>query len=263
VLPALAWPKRFRRLAVADQQMLLKVAEWGRPRLIEEDAKRLIGAAERVRFHPSLMTLAMTGVAFAMAAVAWGLTQVQPGQNLGSWLLAMTFGALWPRYSAIGAETPAIVYTIWTLGLIVAYSAHLIQVHLHAHSLRRFIDEFNQLSIAEGYAPVLLEPIGFGFSPIWVLTAGSLLMLSGVWAIPLAIAGATENRLRKRAIKKLRADLTGRIRDIIFARARASEINLPAAAYCATPGCRRPLSKGVKFCPRCGARAGRSIDRKA
>lgn len=256
VLPALLWPARFRRTADANRQALLELARWGRTRLNEADGERLLLAARRTRFYPSLFTLAMSGVVAAVGVVAWGLTKVSPAYDLASWVIGLTYGAVWPRYHAISVETSLNVFAVWTLGLSVAYIAHLAQVHLYAWSLRKFLDEFNKLSIAEGYAPVLLEPIGFGFSP-WLLTCGGLMMLSGIWAIPMAFAGATDCRLRNRAFAKLEADLTGRVRDIIFAKPLTFRpVPAGAVARCTTDGCATALMPHNRYCPRCGVATG-------
>jgi len=261
ILPAVLWPLRFRRSVNADRHALREVARWGKPRLHEAHARQLDDAAARVRFAPWLMTLGLFGAVISLGAVAWGITQIMPPYDLATWLMGLTYGMVWPRFSAVTADVPLIAFAVWTLGLVVAYLAHLAQVHLYAHGLRRFLDEFNRLSIAEGYTPVLLEPIGFGLSP-WLLTAVALLMLSGFWGIPLALAGATDGRLRRRALPRMRAAIASRIRDIIFESTRPADLK-PAFTRCATGGCGRPLAKAIKYCPRCGTRAVQSLDRWA
>lgn len=266
VLPALLWPMRFRRSADGDRRALLELARWGRARCSETDGASLVAAAERVRFHSSLFTLALAGVVTAVGAIAWSLTSIPAGQSLSAWLAGLTYGAFWPRYSAISMETLG-AFSLWTLGLTVAYAAHLAQAQLYALSLRRFLDEFNKLAIAEGYAPVMLEPISFGFSP-FILSGAALMLLSGLWAIPMALAGGTDCRVRRRAVWRMRAALSGRVRDMIFARplmARPTDFvaATTAARRCATDGCAKPLSNPARFCPRCGKKTDVSIDRKA
>ena len=261
VAPALLWPMRFRRAADVNRRALLELARWGKSRSNETDGGKLFVAAHRVRFYPSLLTLGMFGVVVAVGAVAWGITQVTPAHDLLSWFIGLTYGALWPRYSAVSAETSLSIFGIWTIGLTVAYSAHLLQAHLYAWSLRRFLDEFNKLAIAEGYAPVMLEPIGFGLSP-WLLSCVALAMLSGLWAIPFAFAGATDCRLRGRAFGRMRQALTARVRDVIFSKptfTRPGEGRILANSRCVTDGCARPLGKTSRFCPRCGAPTGAPV----
>ncbi|QOV90223.1 hypothetical protein [Humisphaera borealis] len=258
VAPALRWSARFRRSADANRRALLELARWGESRTKETEERRLLAAAYRVRFYPSLLTVAMVGIVAAVGAVAWGITQVTPGHDLGSWFIGLTYGALWPRYISVSAETSFVVFGVWSLGLTVAYSAHLLQVHLYAWSLRRFLDEFNKLAIAEGYAPVLLEPIGFGLSP-WLLSCAALAMLSGFWAIPFAFAGATDCRLRSRAFGRVNKALAARVRDIIFSKPtfhRPGEGRTPATSRCVTDGCATPLARSARYCPRCGVATG-------
>ena len=266
VWPAIRWTSRFEQVIARDHATLTRLAEWSRRRLPEPQARCLAEAAGGVRQRPWAVPAVFLIVALTLLSFSTLLEVARARDGVWPTVIGSTFGFRWaqllhPSDPGVGA------FLVWTVGLSAAYGTHLLQIHLHARAVRRFLDEFNRtIVVEEGFPPVLLDPIAIGFSPLWVLAAGTLLFLGSAWAIPFAVAGANDGRYRRRASVRLRQDLAARVRDVIFASPELSRpvLKVPVdAVRCATPGCGGALGPKSKFCPRCGTRRGRSLDRAA
>jgi hypothetical protein len=269
--PAILWAYRFAAAARRDQAVLQRVTQWAQGRVRDPAAGRALSAAVK-RVRPRVLLAVLTSLcAVAGLVVVLSITLHAPAVVGPLWqLLGSTYGFQWPRFStgplmSIRAEA----FAYWTASLFFAYLLHLLHVHLHARDVQHYLNEFNRLvAVEEGFPPVLLEPIGWGFSPFWGSAAAVMVLLSVWWGIPLAIAGATDSRYRRKAACRMRVDLADRVRMLVHLRpayhhSEPVTATVEPVVYCATPGCDLPLHPEAKFCPRCGARRGRSVDRRA
>lgn len=263
IAPGVLWPVRFKQAADAEGKTLRCLADWAGSRVSPAEARELKQFAGRVRFAPILFTLGLAGALVAALAVAWGLTHTGGPQAPFSRLMGLTFGFFWPKFHHVtaGRDAWAVAYAVWTAGLLTAYVSHLVQVHLYAHRVRQYLDALNRVLVDQGAPPAYLRTIGWGFAPLWVIAAVVMLAFGGIWAIPLAVAGATDRRYRRKASPKLRANLAERVRTLLLheptyaADAPAAIATQRAAvSLCQMPGCGRPMRSGTKFCPRCGSR---------
>ncbi|MDB5296972.1 MAG: hypothetical protein JWO31_2955 [Phycisphaerales bacterium] len=275
VVPAVLWAFRFQSVAAADRRALRRVADWTAGRVGSDRAAGLLAAADQVRPHVVLPALVALYAVAAVVVVALSAGHLPFAIDSWGSVLETTYGLQWFRYLRASPLPGAHVvgFMAWSIGAAGAYLAHLLQVHVHARAVRRFLDEFNRLvPLEEGFGPVLLDPIGFGFAPVWMLAAAVLCAASGWWGVAFAAAGATDRRYRRSAVRCLRGGLAKRVKDVVLAhpeRGRhaagtaSGRTDVTAVARCPTPGCGRPFGAGVKFCPRCGKRVARSVDRKA
>jgi hypothetical protein len=270
--PAILWTIRFHRAARQEREALRTLSDWAASHMRDPGARRPLYAAlrcVRVRIIPSWFCVVFAIGALIIAVSGFFLfpDSREPSQL---WI-GSTYGFHWPRFDE--PEWHYLRWRIfagWTACLFTSYLLHLASVHLFARDVQSYLDAFNQeVAVEEGFAPVLREPIGWKSSPIWGLAAALLMTVSGWWGIPLAIAGMTDARYRRRASCRMRDDLADRVRSLIHLRpayhdAEAVEIvrNAPPVR-CATSGCDTVLLAKAKFCARCGARRGKAIDRRA
>jgi hypothetical protein len=268
IAPALLWPLRFWRSVRHERRSFLLFAEWARSHTSPEEGRCLTASAGRVGFVPRLFTLGLAGVVAAAGGAAWAFTHSGRGPGVFHRLVGTTYGFEWPRYADARGAGHLTPFLLWTIGLTVAYAAHLVQVQLHARSVRRFLDDCNRFLIEEGSSPVYMVPIGLGFSPLWVVAAVMFSAFSATWGVALAVAGATDRRYRRRASAEVRTSLARGVREIVLLHLGHDSSRVAAlasdrtAVRCATPGCNVPLVPGAKFCTRCGRRRDRSIDRR-
>lgn len=273
VVPVVVWGRRFGAIIAQDRQVMAKIAGWaGAVRGESQVGKPLRVSVGRLRDRQGWYLGGLALSLVAAGAVVWAAAAFDmPGRGWKA-LLGTTFGFQWPRFHHARLTPIGVgVFAAWTSGLGLAYCFHLTRVSLHAAAVRRFLDEFNRtVAIEEGLPPVLMPPIGFGFSPVWALLAVLLASASGWWAVPLAIAGATDRRYRRRAMPRVRADLLDRVKHVSLAHPSYAGPGrlLPATAAsgrvpCETPGCGAVLSADARFCGRCGARRGRPVEMRA
>jgi hypothetical protein len=181
----------------------------------------------------------------------------------------MLFGS---AFRALAEHRPRgldVLQIVWALGLSAAYFCQWLQVQLHARSVRKLLDVFNEVVIDEALAPVFLEPVGFAVGLLW-LSAGVLLIALGApWGVCFMLAGGVQSRYTRRVSPRLRAQLAQRVRDMMLLRRASPAPPAPAdgrgytRTRCETPGCRIPLPASAKFCPRCGARSAGPVDQVA
>ena len=266
ILPALLWPFRFAKFAQQQKRDLGRLARWVSLSTPHPSTKRLSEAAAGVEFRPALLVMALMCCA-AIGVVFLALISGMPaGYDPGKALLGSAFGRL-AEYSGPGF---ALLFVAWAVGLSVGYLCQWVQIQLHARSVRKLLDVFNEVALDEGIAPVFLEPVGFLVGPLW-LAAGVLLLVMGApWGVCFMLAGGVQSRYTRRVSPQLRALLAQRVRDMLLLRrpfpGRAPHPD-DSRGYtrtrCETPGCRMPLPVSAKFCPRCGVRSAGPVDRVA
>jgi hypothetical protein len=186
--------------------------------------------------------------------------------DAGGMLMGSAFRAL-ARHRPHGLD---LLLVAWGLGLSGAYFCQWLQVQLHARSVRKLLDSFNEVVIDEALAPVFLEPVGFAVGPLWLLAGVLLVAVGAPWGICFMLAGGVQSRYVRRVSPRLRSQLAQRVRDMMLLRRPSPARPAPAAdargytrTRCDTPGCRMPLPASAKFCPRCGVRSAGPVDRVA
>jgi hypothetical protein len=254
--PLLAWTGSLRNYVRLEQQQLWHLAEWMRLQSGHPDAAKLRELAETIRWRGAL-----AGCALLWAVLPLGLFIAQHGgsRQIGRPLMEGTYLYLQtpaPTYSS-GGEA-GLLFTAWTAGLSLAYAFHWLQVQLHAADVRRFFTQFNALATWEGVPPVRTRRIGLGIG-IGSMAGGVLvIVLGGIWGIPMLVAGTAQRRYISVAGGRMRAEAGEAVRKILSVRRpvlRVASFVTPTGV-CRESMCRQPLSPLARFCPRCGARAG-------
>ena len=219
-----------------------------------------------VEFRTILLVIALT-VCAALGVVYLALVPTL-GAAPDAW--DALFGSAFRGLSSHQGTGGSFLYVAWSIGVSVAYLMQWVQVQLHARSVRRLLDVFNEVVIDEALAPVFLEPVGFAVGLLW-LAAGVLLIAVGApWGVCFMLAGGVQGRYTRKTFPRLRSQLAQRVRDMALLR-RPSPSRPEAApaargytrTRCETSGCRMPLPASAKFCPRCGVRSAGPVDRVA
>ena len=267
MLPALLWPLRFAKFAHQQKRDLLRLAKWVSLNAPHPATKRLSEAAAGVEFRTILWVMALTCCA-AMAVVYLAVLPATGGRVPGPWdvLSGSAFRAM-AVYRPRGFD---VLHVAWVLGLSAAYFCQWLQVQLHARSVRKLLDVFNEVVIDEALAPVFLEPVGFAVGLFWLGGGVLLFALGAPWGIAFMLAGGVQSRYTRRVTPRLRALLAQRVRDMMLLRRPSPGRPVPAGdprgytrTRCETPGCRMPLPASAKFCPRCGVRSAGRVDQVA
>ena len=208
--PLLAWGRRFRDFAVTEHTQLWHVAEWVRLRTGHAQGDALQEMAERVRFNPAIRLLSLgLGVGVAMAL----LIAMDWRGGMGS-LMSATYGYVW-RVSGSSSGRARLLFTLWALGLSLAYALHWIAVQQYVIRVRRFIELLNTIARSQNVDPVWMPPVETGVRPMWLLAGVILLTLGAFWAVPLMLAGALQRRYINRSSQRMRIVLAHRIRALL------------------------------------------------
>jgi hypothetical protein len=255
IAPLLLWPGRLRDLIDAERIRYLQLAAWMRS-ISGDRSDRLAIAAERIRpnailsYAPGVLAMVVI-VAFA---IMFGDGRMTPPRVMEStWLYGQSIGR---------SDTMTRLFAVWTFGLSLAYLLHWGQLLVHKIRVRDAIVEFNHLIAAEGLMPVPV-PAGYGVRPAW-LFAGVLTMAgaSALWAMPLALCGALQNRYARIAVPAVQGQLGLRVRQLLSRRRPAMFVPTPVsqARRCINERCRAPIARVASFCPRCGTHVGPEVN---
>jgi hypothetical protein len=256
--PILAWQVRFRDYVTWEQQQLWHLAEWLRLKSKSPDAAKLRQEADALRFRFDLQLLASLCVAFVAVAFFSQIMSVRPPHR---WALLLDSTYRFPEKFGFTAYalhwTSGRLFAIWTVGLSAAYFCHWMQVQMHATTLRRWIARFDNLAVAEGIGPVLIEGPGLGVRPLWAIAAVIFCAAGAFWAPAMMLAGAAHRRMVRSTSPATRKQLAQRFRLLMLSRSSAPE-NVPTPVslrrLCPSPICRAPVIESATFCPRCGRR---------
>jgi hypothetical protein len=116
--------------------------------------------------------------------------------------------------------------------------------------------------VAGPTAPLrLMDRIGTGISPLWVIGAIFLCANSAWWGIPLVLAGAQQRRYAI-VSPSLRQALANQVRFAMQVTPMAPDAMaatpVVGSRFCSTRGCAARLPAVARFCPRCGASASQA-----
>jgi hypothetical protein len=268
LLPILAWPRGFRTFAIAEQQQLLHLAQWVRANSSHPLARQL--ESDAVELRPRVL-LSWLSVLIAVAMAVGMFFVLEPNRWYSSWdqLVAGTYG--FGKHRVLDHRVTLLpnshrMFTLWVYGLGAAYLLHIVQVHLHAGDVRRFVARFSEIAQAEGINRVKATSLGTTLRPLWLAGGFALFALGAPWGAVAMVAGAAQRRYITSTSRDTRADLAHRLRAMLIRR-RPSSVGIPVPIYlrdrCVEPRCRAEVPRGVNYCPRCGTRQKAQVNRVA
>src|SRR5260221_1591779 len=196
LLPILAWTRNFRTFAIAEQQQLLHLAQWLRQNSSHPLARQL--ESDAVELRPRVL-LSWLSVLIAVAMAVGMYLVIQPYRWYTPWeqLLAGTysFGKGHGFNYRVGTlPNSHQMFTLWVYGLGAAYLLHIVQVHLHAGDVRRFVARFSEIAQAEGINRVKATPLGTTLRPLWLAGGFALFAMGAPWGVVAMVAGAAPRR---------------------------------------------------------------------
>jgi hypothetical protein len=272
VIPIATWVGGFRAYVTAEQLQYLHLARWIRQNSNHPLARRLEGDAEELAPRAWLWLLPLlavlgTLVLFAMA-IRYAYLNHWRVHTLATALIEGTYGF----QRAPGSARPIIanvsaqgVFAVWCWGMGIAYFCHLLQVHLHAQDVKRFVARFSQIAQADGVNRVRAEPLGFGFRPLWVAAGVVMFMIGAPWGVLAMLAGGLQRRYITTVSRNTRAEVALRLRAMVIRRSPAEGVPTPVylRERCVEQKCRAEVLRGANYCPRCGTRQKARVDRVA
>jgi hypothetical protein len=256
--PVFSWVKGFHKYCAGERLQFLHLARWVKGGSAHPLAARLESDADELRPRGFLSFL--TIVAALATAAGVGYVVDRSGRMPEHLLVAGTYGyerARIGEYRVWAMPEARDVFAVWTLGLLVTYGLHWLQVMLHAADVRRFVSRFSQVAEAEGVNRVRAEPVGTTIRPLWMAGAGVLIAVAHArWGLLMMLAGAAQRRYITTAGRNTRAELAQRLRSLV--ERRRPGVAMPVPVYlrerCVEAKCRAELPRGANFCRRCGTR---------
>jgi hypothetical protein len=268
LLPILQWTRGFRAFVIAEQQQLLHLAQWVRMNSSHPLARQLESDAVELRPRVLLSWLSVLiaiGMAVAIGSVIVPNGRYTPWEQLVAGTYSYGKGHL-PDHRLIALPNSHRMFTLWVYGLGAAYLLHIVQVHLHAGDVRRFVARFSEIAQAEGINRVKAAPLGTTLRPLWLAGGFALFAVGAPWGVVAMVAGAAQRRYITSTSRGTRADLAHRLRAMLMRR-RPSAGGVPVPVYlrdrCVEAKCRAELPRGVNYCPRCGTRQKAQVNRVA
>jgi hypothetical protein len=270
IWPLIAWPRRFGRIVVAEQQQIWHLVEWLRIQTGDPEAEKVRDSVRSTGATPSLWLVPWTMLAIiALNAILWFRV---PGRNLDS-LLAATYrfdrfqfdqytlrSILHDPYSQLH------LFSIWTICLTVAFVSHWLHVRRHVADMNALIGRINVLLVRQNAQPAGQFRTGLGLAMgfrhlLWGAAAVAGCAAGAWWAIPAAVAGAAHQRYAMRTSVRLRGELALRARNILERQRPSIQVPPPGnfKYVCRNEKCLNTLKPGTLFCPRCGTRAQASL----
>ena len=252
LLPLFRLRRQFRAYRALEAQQTWHAAEWLRTRSGGTPSEALANEAKALR-RPQRpwMWIIMTLCAFASIALF-----VPP---LGEWhgvsdVVDRTYRLL--RTPAIDRDPTVLTqFMFWNMALGAAYLLQWLDVALHLRKMRALAERFDAVAVREGVEPIDQPEQELGLSIPWIVGAAASCAFGAFWAIPLALAGASQRRYIDGTSAVLRAQMLERLRTMLEMRRPAVAVpNYPLHdRRCENVLCRALLRAGATFCPRCGA----------
>lgn len=262
ILPLIAWPKKFHRFVLAEQQQFWHLLEWlrvttGDPQAARvRDSVRFTGAPPTVWFVPVAMLAILAanilpwinGYGINLDHATYGSPERVQRLFEGGWLNA--------------TRSPIHFFGIWTICLAVAYLSHWGHVRAHSSKINLLVAQMNPIFQRQNLPPVDWRDIGAGIRPLWGVVAIIGVFAGAWWAIPAAMAGAVHYRYIRGTSLKMRNDLAQRVRTLLQRQRPAMDVPTPyrLRSVCRNPLCAKPSPENAAFCPRCGTRLAPSLD---
>ena len=119
-----------------------------------------------------------------------------------------------------------------------------------------------RVAVRERVPPIADPPFDFGINGGWIVGPGLLAWLGGaLWAVPMALAGATQRRYINRTATRTRGELLDRARTMIAQ--QRPPVAVPSYVIhgrrCDNDRCRAAIKAGARFCSRCGTATGGGV----
>lgn len=253
VLPVLMWHDRFRDFVDDERQRLRRFAEWARLRSSRPETMDLRAAGEDLGTRPVLSALSMLSVVGVVILFAAQLTGAdETGRSLVQRVLAHTYRFQTSREWAFPLSDHQVLFTVWSVGLSVAYLFHWLQLQAYASDVRRFLRHANSLFRSAGMLPVPLPRAGVGLRFVWLI-AGALLASKGAWwGLAMVLSGAAQQRYMGRESARVSRVLAQRVAEMEGLPATELARTGVHARRCPHARCYAALPAGAHFCPRCG-----------
>jgi hypothetical protein len=270
LLPILSWTRGFRTFAIAEQQQLLHLAQWVRSNSAHPLARQL--ESDAVELRPRVL-ISWLSILIAVGMAVGMYFVIEPYRWYSGWdqLLAGTYG--FGRRQAINNRFFPLpnshrMFTLWVYGLGAAYLLHIVQVHLHAADVRRFVARFSEIAQAEGINRVKAAPLGTTLRPLWLAGGFALFAMGAPWGVVAMVAGAAQRRYITSTSRDTRADLAHRLRAMLMRRRPSvamggASVPVYLRDRCVEAKCRAELPRCVNYCPRCGTRQKAQVNRVA
>jgi hypothetical protein len=269
LLPILSWTRGFRTFAIAEQQQLLHLAQWVRSNSAHPLARQLESDAIELRPRVLLSWLSIliaVGMAVGIGCVIVPNVRPTPWEQLVAGTYSFGKGHL-PHHRLVALPNSHRMFTLWVYGLGAAYLLHIVQVHLHAADVKRFVARFSEIVQAEGINRVKAAPLGTTLRPLWLAGGFALFAMGAPWGVVAMVAGAAQRRYITSTSRDTRADLAHRLRAMLLHRRPSAAGGVPVPVYlrerCVEAKCRAELPRGVNYCPRCGTRQKAQVNRVA
>ena len=247
--PLLRMGRQFRDYVTFERQQLWHLTEWVRLRRGGEDSQALQSQLKAIRPRALIRFL----IAACIAATIFAALRDLQGDVSLNRLIDHTYRLHRP-WSDYG---PTPLWKAWVVMLGAAYALHAVRVVLHHHRVARFVSRFNAVLSREGVAAVSMPEMDADLQSGWWWTAGILAWFGALWAIPMALAGATHRRYINGTSARLRAEMLERVRAMLAQ--RRPPVAVPNfvihSRRCGNPLCRATLRADAKFCTRCGTSA--------
>ena len=256
LVPVFQLRRQFAGYIAYEAQQLWHLAEWLRTRSGGDEAAGLAEHARRMRHVDRSGGLWAVVTICVIAAFVLFVPPLGEFNGIGG-MVDLTYRFLRsPR--AWGSPTAAAQFVVWNVGLSLAFLAHWLRVRLHVAEMGELVDRFNAVARREGVAPIDRPTQGLGLEGAWLVGAAVLTMLGAVWAVPLALAGASQRRYINETAGRMRSQVLERMRLILLNRRPAVAVPnyLLHDRRCGNALCRALLRAGAAFCQRCGASAG-------
>lgn len=251
LLPLLRLHRDFRSYTAFENQQSWHAAEWLRMRSGVQEASALADYAARRRDRSS------DGFFVAAASLAVGAAGFTLFLTMGdhpSWrgLIERTYPS---RSAAPMAPAVAMGFVAWNIGLGVAYTLHWLRVRMQVKRLRGFAERFNAVALREDVDPLSEPRQRVGLTIPWIVGAAISCAVGAFWAIPLALAGASQRVYINETAGQFRIELLERLRLILVKQRPAVAVPnyVIQDRRCSNALCRAMLRAGALFCPRCGA----------
>jgi hypothetical protein len=265
ILPLLAWPRKFNRFVVAEQQQLWHLTEWLRVNTGDEQAAKV---RDSVRSAGPVPTLWLVPVVMLVILAVNFLPWVGVHEANVDRIFYATYGppARFERLFDGGwLNSPHSLlhfFGIWTICLSVAFISHWAHVRAHARRINLLIDQLNPIFQRQNLPLVEWRDLGGGFRPLWGVVAIIGVVSGAWWAIPAAFAGCAHYRYIRSTSLRIRNDLAQRVRTLLQRQRPAMDVPTPyrLRSVCRNTLCAKPIPQGAAFCPRCGTRLAPSLD---
>ena len=238
--------KQFRNYVAMEKQQLWHLAEWLRNRRGGEHAQAVADAVTTIQWRRGLSAI---GTA-SLVAVMVGLIYLLRSGHSYRELIRLAFDEHATRRELS-------MFLAWNVLLFIGFASHWLQIRLHVNDLQRVAQRMNELAKRENVAPIAIPRMELQNLTPWIIAAIVMAFFGGIWAVPMALAAASQRTYVNDVSSRLRTELLERLRAMMMQ-------NRPAVAMptytihgrrCGNDLCRALLPVGAEYCPRCGSAA--------